>query len=209
MPGRHSNFEIQGSSEGRTLFPFEPTELAAIHERLVSLDIGQLEARVTVRADGRPQDPLTTLYNSDLSEWHTEAGRLQSPQERLFHQAGLLYGSQLAGDRYHLLHNEPLRADDPDAHRVALGALRRSYVGLDHDIYEAWGVEKQREMAYTGSDALSIVSASLYDHIASKLPYAEGMVDLSNEAFYRGMVDSVLYYGVYTGFQAGRPPMHH
>jgi hypothetical protein len=173
-----------------------------------------LRSFIIVRKEGGRADSLVTaLYGAHLGNWHRAAGRLEDDEAALFYDAAELYGTLLCKQHHLATTGEPLRADDPDAYRVALGHLLCTYniPGMSGDTTR-WEQERRRELTFTGSSLLFELSASLQDHIYNQLYALYGGTELPKEAaqaaFYTGLVDAAIFADTYARFRHNLPPQH-
>jgi hypothetical protein len=194
-----------------SLLPFRIAELQSLESRLLSVSTADLQSFVAVRKDGsRADSMLATLYGARLGSWHREAGRLADDTAELFYDAGQLYGIQLCEDRYWADHEAPLPADDADAYAVAKSHVLTTYDNFDlPPDTPRWEREKRRELAFTGSDLLSILNASLYPHTRAQLQELYDMDEVPSDsalAFYTGLLDAVIFTDAYLRFRKSLAP---
>lgn len=194
-----------------SLLPFRIAELQRLEGRLLDVTTADLESFISVRKEGsRADSMLATLYGARLDDWHREAGRLEGQQDGLFYDAGQLYGIQLCEDSYWSEHEAPLPADDADAYAVARSHLLTTYDNFDlPSDTPRWEREKRRELAFTGSDLLSILTASLYPHTRAQLQQLYEMSAVPPEsalAFYTGLLDAVIFADAYIRFRKSLTP---
>lgn len=184
-------------------------DLVPLQKRLGSITGEDLQSFVDVRKDGASNDMLTVLYGADLTGWHHEQGRHGDEAADLEYEGGLLYGTRLASTIFYRQTGRQLVADDADAYQVALGVVKRSYEVVSSDVALPWHVENAREEIHTGNNFLSLLNASLDDHITAQMMelyqsrgLGDGIVDeMERVAFYRGLIDSMIFCNSYARFR--------
>jgi hypothetical protein len=198
----------EGMPEWDPLLPYAPEDLTLLQDRLTALTVADIHSFVAVRHEGPSHHILTALYHAGYSEWHAERGRLKTPDEKLFHELGLLYGVQMLDHRHRDFRGEALVADSLAAYDAADRAVRASYsLDLAPDT-PRWRTEKEREIKHTGSDSLSILNALLqnvlldrFNELHPDLP--EVPTDDAMESFYTGLIDASIFYNTYARQKVG------
>jgi hypothetical protein len=192
-------------AEWDSLLNFSVDDIEPLRQRLLGVSGDNLLSFVAVRKEGTSYDMLTTIYGTNLTDWHHENGRGGDAAADLEYEGGLLYGKTLAKGLYFSKTGHSLLPDDPDACRVAEQAVKRSYDEMPAECQTPWEQENFRELAFTGSHLLSVLNAVLDDHITEQMVslykehgMGDGVVDESERvAFYRGLIDSVIFYNSY------------
>gem|GEM_PF-2831017 len=208
------------------IFPILPRDLELIHDRLLQINGLDLKTFVDVRHDGAPNNVLTVVYNAGLTEWHHHAGRSGGESADVLYEGGLLYGATLADTLHQRQMGRRLVPDDPDAYQVALGAVKQSHDYQTFLPYESlfsaadyrspWDEEYRRERAYTGGGLLSVLNATLDEHLGEQvrdldMVYGLDKAGFSHDewrlSFYRGLVDAAIFCNSYARWREnGAPP---
>jgi hypothetical protein len=186
--------------------------LDELRGRMLAVTTADIRASIATNKDHGSPDSLTSaMYGAEFAAWHQEAGRLRDQPAVNVYEMGVLYGMQLYDDLHYKKTGVVVRADDPDAYRVATATVRGSYeLPLLPDGLPRWQVEKHRDMAYTGNDLLSILNAGVHDHVMRQYSQLYDQLppssQLSGEAFYMGLIDASIFSNTYARFKAGRGP---
>jgi len=205
----------QSPTPGQSLLQFTLADVTPLKDKLLLVTGEDLLSFVDVRKDGAADDMLTAMYGTGLTVWHNENGRGGDEAANLEYEGGLLYGKTLAKELYLRQTGHKLIPDDPDAGRVAELAVKHSYDNIPETCETPWQQENFRELAYTHTHLLSVLNAVLDDHITQQMTslyerhgLGDGVID-DNErvAFYRGLIDSMIFYNSYARWKDhGLPP---
>lgn len=198
------------SPEIAPLLPLSPEHVVESLKFLEQSSDGMLNLILAAR-DPEGKGPISDFYGAlpldELSKWHEERG--DHEQEVLdLYRIGLIYGTDMAlsAAKDTDFEDTPNPAFYPTEFGKSIDYLKKSYDDNQYVQSQPWKRERYRELAYAGSDILSLANAGLYNAVKKKLEERKLDTYENQTAQLTGLIDGVIAVDAFRKFTKGFEP---
>lgn len=198
------------TSEIAPLLPLSPDHVVENLKYLEQSSDGMLNLILAAR-DPEGKGPVSDFYGAlpldELSEWHEERDDHGQEVSDLY-KIGLIYGTDmtLSAAKDTDVADNPNPAFYPIELEKTITYLKKSYDENKYLKSQPWKRERYRELAYTGSDILSLANAGLYNAVKKKLEERELDTYKNQTAQLTGLIDGVIAVDAFRKFTRGLEP---